>query len=646
MSQSFYRFSTFSSVPVIDVSITDTFWGLRIDTNRAVSLPLQYEQLNKSGVLDNFKKVINREQGNFNGLFFSDSDAYKWIEAVCHSLKVYKDSDLEVLLDEVIGLIIKTQETDGYINTYFQIMESDKKFSNFGVCHELYTGGHLILAGIAHHDLSGRSRLFDTACKFADLIYDIFGDGKFEAVDGHAGIEMALIELYRVTSNSKYFELAEFFINQRGNPNSRLKWELNHLDEIAGSPGKPGRNNTKKYGSYDNYDGRYAQDHLPVREQREAVGHAVRAMYLYCGMAELYFENGDPDLLTAMQSIWQNIVLKKMYITGGIGSSILNEGFTRDYDLSNKNACTETCAAYGMIIWSKRMHNITGNAMYADVIERILYNGFLVGVSLDGKKYSYNNPLKSNGGQHRDNWNDCACCPPNVARLLTTIGDYIYSQYGDTITVDQYIQSRVKLDLPDSSKTSLNMESNYPWDGKIKISFQMDKPSLFSLSLRIPGWCKKYNVEINNEKISCILKDGYITVKKVWNNSDIINLELFMDTVCMVSHPMVLENHGKVVIQRGPLVYCLEETDHSFPVEQIIIKDQSSFNITFMPDLLGGVNVIEGAGLIPKIDEWNYKLYNNKNECPGFAVIKFRAIPYYAWGNREPGSMVVWINSQ
>ncbi len=625
MKKTYYKYNILHQIPFTEVSVTDKFWRERIEINHNISLPLQYEELKKSGVIDNFKKAINRERNNHIGLFFSDSDAYKWIEAVCHSSAIHSDSILKKSLDDILSLIINAQEPDGYINTYFQIMEPDKKFTNFGVCHELYTGGHLISAGIAHYKTFGESSMLRVSCRFADLICNVFGEGKLEAFDGHAGIEIALIDLYRFTAELKYLKLSEFFINQHGKLNSRLRWELNHLDEIGGDSGKPGRNNIKKYVSYEKYDGRYAQDHLPVREQTEAVGHAVRAMYLYCGMADLFSEIGDAALLSAMEKIWNNIVSKKMYITGGIGSSIFNEGFSEDYDLPDENACAETCSAIGFAMWSLRMLNITGKGMYADIIELILYNSFLAGVSIDGKKYFYNNPSKSKGDQHRETWYKCACCPPNVARLIATIGGFIYSSYDEGIVINQYIQSSVHIELSNKTKITLNMESAFPWNGRTKIFFYMDESSDFSVSLRIPDWCKKFTVKINNKKLNYSLDDGYLKIKRIWNNNDFINLVIEMNVMFVKAHPLVLHNRSKIAIKRGPLVYCLEENDHDTPVDQISIPNDSELNIIFMPDLLGGVNVIECKGLLPEI--------------------KVRAIPYYSWSNRDTGAMVVWIES-
>lgn len=424
-------YQIFKAIPFNKVIIDDRFWKPRIDNNQYISLPYQFEQLNSSGVLDNFKRVIGRLGGEYVGPFWMDSDAYKWLEAASYTLATNPDPRIQKWVDEVITLVKDTQEPDGYLNTYFQLVEPNKKFTNLGICHELYCAGHLIQAAVAHYKATGQKTLLNIARRQADCIDANFGVGKLEGMPGHEEIEMALVDLYRVTGEERYLNLSRFFIDQRGKSNSRFRFELAHLDEIAGKPGIPGQLNQKFYGTYESYDGSYAQDHLPVREQDVVVGHAVRAMYLYCGMADLAAETGDEGLLKAMERLWKNVTTRRMYITGGIGPTKENEGFTRDFDLPNDTAYAETCAAVGMIMWNHRLLQLKGESRYADIMEQVLYNGFLAGVSLNGCKFFYDNPLQSDGTHHRQNWFWCACCPPNMLRILASLGGYIYSQTTD-----------------------------------------------------------------------------------------------------------------------------------------------------------------------------------------------------------------------
>jgi DUF1680 family protein len=626
-----------------DVEINDHFWKSRIDKLRNVSLHAQYQMLRKYGAIANFSNVINGNSGKYYGLFFSDADVYKWIEAACYSIKNHPDSKLEKCIQKITRLIQKTQQPDGYINTYFQLMEPDKKFTNFGACHELYTAGHLIQAGIANFSATGKKTLLQVAVQCTDHIDSIIGPGKLEAVDGHAGIEMALVDLHHLTGEIRYLNLAQFFIDKRGDSDSRLKWECGHLDEIAGEYGKPGKNNLKYYNSYKQYDGRYAQDHLPVRKQTKVVGHAVRAMYLYCGMADLAAVTGEKELIIALERLWEHLTTKRMYITGGIGATRANEGFTQDYDLPNDTVCAETCAAVGMILWNHRLLNLTKNKRYADILEKVLYNAFLVSISLDGKKYFYNNPLKSNGTEHRYRWYECFCCPPNAARILSTIGNYIYSYSGNELVVHLFIQSKVQVRI-NGDDVILIQSTDYPWDGKIQLAFKQKKPVFFSLYIRIPDWCLRYTLLLNNEKIALSVKDGYIEIERLWQSNDTLFLDLDMPVFQVTAHPSVKQNFGKIALQRGPLVYCLEQVDHGNPVDQITVPSRMKMKYRCIPDLLDGVVVIEGNAYIPDYKTWNNSLYQRWNVRKLYKEILFKAVPYYAWDNRAPGSMVVWIN--
>lgn len=630
----------FQVIPLKAVQIDDQFWNPRIDGNRQISLPYQYEQLKASGVLDNFLRVSGKAKGNYAGPYWMDSDAYKWLEAACYSLTTHPDSQLEAKVDEVIAVISGAQEEDGYLNTYFQWVEPEKKWTNFGIGHELYCAGHLIQAAIAHINATGKRSLLEVALRFADHIDAVFGPGKLEGLPGHEEIEMALIDLFRFTGQTRYLNLAQYFIDQRGNSKHRFRWELGHLDEIGGGTLKL---NQQFYGTYENYDGRYSQDHLPVRQQSEVVGHAVRAMYLYCGVTDLVAETGEQALTETMERLWENVTCQRMYLTGGIGPSNRNEGFTSDYDLPNDTAYAETCAAVGMIMWNHRLLQLKGEGRFADIMERVLYNGFLAGVSLDSRRFFYVNPLQSSGEHHRQGWFECACCPPNVARLLASLGSYIYSKSPNGLAVHLYIQGSVETVLSNGVLVNLRQVTNYPWEGKVQIKLLSENPSRFSLWLRIPGWRRNYQIRINDEIINVPVENGYAILNRLWLPGDIVNLEFEMPVERIKAHPGVWQNSGRVALQRGPLVYCLEEVDHSISVTQIMLPKEIELKSSFAPDLLGGVTVIEGEGLINELNVWQNSLYQAANFDESLIKIPIRAIPYYAWDNREPGTMSVWL---
>ncbi len=633
----------FRAIPFNKVAIDDRFWKSRIDNNRSVSIPYQFHQLNTSGALDNFRRVIGEKDGKFAGPFWMDTDVYKWLEAASYSIAVYPDRKIHEWIDEVIVLIGKVQEEDGYLNTYFQLVEPDKKFTNLGMCHELYCAGHLFQAAAVHYTATGRKSLLDIACRLADCIDTKFGVGKETGIPGHEEIEMGLIDLYRVMGEKRYLDLAGYFIEGRGNPNSRLRAELAKLDKIAGKPGIPGQINERFFGTYENYDGSYAQDHLPVREQTAVVGHAVRAMYLYCGMADLAAETGDQSLIAAMERLWQNVTTRRMYITGGIGPTKENEGFTRDFDLPNDTAYAETCASVGMIMWNHRLSQLTGEGKYGDILERVLYNGFLSGVSLDGCKFFYDNPLQSDGSHHRQGWFWCACCPPNVSRLLASLGNYIYLQAMDGIVVNLYIQSKVDATLPEGEKIVLRQESNFPWDGKIMFTVAIETPAVFTLYLRIPAWCRNFQIRVNGKVSEIRSENGYAMIRRQWSPQDMVEVNLEIQVERMISHPAVHQDIGKVALQRGPLVYCLEETDHQVPVDQIILPGTTELAPNFEGDLLEGIVTIQGEARIPVDPGWEGVLYKAKTSNRTFNKIPIRAVPYYTWDNRKPGSMIVWI---
>ncbi|MFH0796492.1 MAG: beta-L-arabinofuranosidase domain-containing protein [Candidatus Omnitrophota bacterium] len=623
----------FTPVKFTDVVIDDSFWTPRIRVNREETLPYEYEQCKKTGRIDAFRcdwkpgiePVPHR---------FWDSDVYKWVEASSYSLATNPDPKLETLVNGVIDLIAKVQQPDGYVNVYFTVVEPDKRWTNLRDYHELYTAGHLFEAGVAHFQATGSRKLLDVVCRFADYIAQVFGTepGKKPGYCGHEEIELALIKLYRVTGEKRYLNLSQYFIDQRGQKPYYFGQEA-----IA-----RGEDTKKLWAGW--ADDQYAifQAHLPVREQKEAVGHSVRAMYLYSAMADLAMETGDKELFFACKRLWESACTRKMYLTGGIGSSSEGEKFTVDYDLPNKEAYAETCASIGLVFWNHRMLQMESDNRYADVMERALYNGVMSGVSLDGKKFFYVNPLASSGNHHRQEWFGCACCPPNIARLLASLGQYIYGQNQTEAVVHLYIRSTSRFNF-NNKTVVLNQKTDYPRDGKVSISLKLESPVNFGLKLRLPGWCRKTKVRVNNKPFSLDgrIKQGYLTIKRQWQNEDRVQIEFAMPVERIFSHPDVRQNTGKVALQRGPVVYCLEEADNPVPLNRVFLPENAVLKAQFNKNLLGGVVVVKSKALVSDARDWKGTLY--RTERPRMKPVSITAVPYGVWDNRKPGQMRVWL---
>jgi len=638
-------------IPISKVKINDNFWQHRLEKNRTVTLEHQYQQLIKTGRLNNFKKAAGIAEGNFYGMFFNDSDVYKWLEAASYTLANQEDHKLQKRLDETIDLLAAAQEENGYLNTYFILEEPDKKWTNLGMMHELYCAGHLFQAAVAHYEATGESSLLNVATKFADLIDKKFRQSGHPGVPGHEEIELALVELYRVTNKDDYLKLSEYFINNRGR--SYFKKEVNNLKELAGADFEQDIENfdtfemSKFYQEFflddeGKYDGSYAQDHLPVRKQKEVLGHAVRAMYLYSGMTDIALETGDELLIKALKKLWYNMTKKKMYITGGIGSTHDFEGFTENYDLPNKSAYAESCAAVGSIIWNHRLLKLTNNAKFADIIERTLYNGLLSGVALSGDKFFYVNPLASDGDHHRKGWFHVSCCPPNIARLLASLEKYIYLQRADQIYVNLFISSEAKFEISNQT-IMLKQITEYPWNNSLKYKLKLQKSVDFVLNIRFPDWAEEASLLINGREENIVIKNNYLSIKRNWENDDQIELIFEMPIRRVKSHPAVEENRDKFSLMKGPLVYCLEEVDNQDPIDQLIIPKGSKIEVEY-EEILNGINVLEGEALIEEISGWDNDLYRNENEI-NFKKTKFRAVPYHIWDHRDPGKMRVWLRS-
>jgi len=628
---------TMNSLPLMPVSfnrvrIDDVFWGPRQRTNREVTLPIEYRQCLDTGRIEAFRLDWQPGKGEEPHIFW-DSDVAKWVEAAAYSLITHADPALEAQLDEVIALIVSAQQPDGYLNVHYTVVEPEKRWSNLRDCHELYCAGHLIEAGVAHYQATGKRTLLDAMCRYADYIGTVFGtaSGQKRGYCGHEELELALVKLAQATGEPKYLAQAGYFVDERGR-------QPYYFDVEAVARGEePAGYWAKSYA--------YCQADRPVRDLAVVEGHAVRAMYLYSAMADLAGLHGDAALRAACERLWNDLCLKKLYLTGGIGPSRHNEGFTQDYDLPNESAYAETCAAIGLVFWSHRLLQLECDGRYADVMERALYNGALSGVSLDGAAFFYENPLASHGHHHRQAWFGCACCPPNLARLLASLGQYIASTSADSVALHLYIQGALETTLPDGSAATIAQTTRYPWDGHVAITLQLTAPSAFTLRLRIPGWCRRHTLAVNGQPVEAAYARGYAAIARSWQPGDVITLMLEMPVEIVAAHPGVTANLGRVALQRGPLVYCLEDVDHTAPVLRLLLRDGAPLVPRWDPELLGGVVVIEGEGLLSPEEGWGDTLYQPYSAAR-YQSIPVRAIPYYAWDNRAPGGMVTWVPIQ
>ncbi|WP_273369229.1 glycoside hydrolase family 127 protein, partial [Alicyclobacillus herbarius] len=633
----------------VSVRIHDPFWSPKQKLVRDVVIPYQWQALNDqvpgvepSHTIENFRIVAGEAEGEYYGMVFQDSDLYKWLEAVGHTLANERDQELERKADEVIDLLARAQQPDGYLNTHYTLTKPDKRWTNLRDDHELYCAGHLIEAAVAYYEATGKRALLDIACRFADYIHQVFGHGpgQIPGYPGHEEIELALVKLYRTTGEKKYLDLALYFVEERG--------QQPHYFQIEAE--KRGETEPFRFGF------EYSQSHLPIREQTEAIGHAVRAMYFYTAVADVAMETGDESLLAACRRLWQSVVQKKLYVTGGIGSSADNgEAFTKDYDLPNDTAYTETCAAIGLVFFAQRMLQADPRREYADVMERALFNGVLSGMSLDGRRYFYVNPLEvwpaacdyradmHSVKRERQGWFGCACCPPNIARLIASLGWYVYTTDAakDTLYAHLYIGSTVTAELAGQSVT-VKQESELPWQGRVRFTIQVDDPAAFTLALRLPGWCANPAVRVNGEVVdlATTVRDGYAHLSRTWEPGDVVELELPMQPLRIFPHPELREDAGRVALQYGPIVYCLEEADNGANLRDITLPRESEITAQYQPDLLGGVVTLETVGYRSDASATDV-LYTYAPT--GRIQTQLRAIPYYAWANREPGEMTVWI---
>ena len=618
-----------AAVPFTDVTLTDDFWSGRIETNRTVTIPFGFKKCEEEGRIRNFAKAGGLMEGKYEGKMpFDDTDVYKIIEGASYSLTIHPDKELEKYIDDIIDKIAAAQEEDGYLTTWKTIdanttpaswVKPGPRWYNLGASHELYNAGHMYEAAYAHYRATGKKNFLNVALKNADLIAEVFGPRKKLTPPGHQIIETGLLKLYRATNDKKYLDLAKFFLDQRGN--------------TAGH---------KLYGAY-------SQDHKPVTEQDEAVGHAVRAVYMYAAMTDIAGMMNDSAYRSAVEKIWDNVVSKKIYITGGLGAKHEGEAFGDNYELPNKTAYNETCAAIGSVYWNNRMFLLTGDAKYIDVLERTLYNGLISGVSLSGNLFFYPNCLLSDGKYKfnqgsltRKPWFDCSCCPSNVIRFIPSVPNYIYAHKDDCLYVNLFIAGKADVEMNKTS-VEISQETDYPWDGKVVIKVNPKNSESFAVNVRIPGWAvgkpmpsdlysylsenpEKVTLKLNGEPIDIKTDKGYAVIDRKWSKGDTIELDLPMPIRRVIANENVKDDIGKTALVRGPIVYCAEWVDNDNKVLDMVVPDNAEFQTQYKKDLLNGLTVITGDIL----DE-------SGNER------KLTAIPYYAWSHRGPGEMTVWL---
>jgi DUF1680 family protein len=632
----------FRPLSVLQIDVRG-FWGGRVDAVAARTADILYERCVAAGMLDQIApdrpppgvRIPFHINDGFTAStvttqMFWDSDLGKTIETAAYSLYRRKNPELERKIDAVIDMYEKLQQPDGYLSSWYQRVEPGKRWTNLRDCHELYCAGHLIEGAVAYYQATGKRKLLDVMCRYADHIAEALGPepAQRHGYCGHEEIELALVKLARVTGNKKYLELAKYFIDQRGQ-------QPHFFDEEARARGANPRDfHFKTY--------EYNQSHKPVREQDKVVGHAVRAMYLYSGMTDIATEYGDDSLRVALDQLWDDLQSKRLYITGGLGPSADNEGFTADYDLPNETAYAETCAAVGLVFWSSRMLGMGPNARYADVMELALYNGSISGLSLDGSLFFYENPLESRGAHNRWQWHRCPCCPPNIARMVASIGSYFYGLSEDALAVHLYGDSTARFEIG-GRPVRLTQTSRYPWSGAVAIDIEAETPTHFALHLRIPGWCRTAKLAVNGEAIDLkgMTRDGYAAIERTWTSGDTVRLELDMPVERLYANPEVRQDVGRIVLKRGPLVYCLEGTDNAAPLHRLLVPHGASFTACEEPDLLGGVVILAGTVKAEASADWDGQLY--RTEPPETSDVAIKAVPYFAWDNREPGEMLVWL---
>ena len=607
------------------VNITDNFWKPKIDKVATKTLAACiYQTEVATPRIRNFEKVARNKGEEHEGIFYDDSDVYKALEAMAYSLKTHPSAEMEKKCDEWIDKVAAAQQPDGYLNTWYTLKGLQDRYTDMSM-HEDYNAGHMIEAGVAYFNATGKRKLLDVCIKWADHFDGLFGPGKRHWVTGHQELELALVKLYKTTKEDKYLKLADWLLSERGK-------------KLA-----------KGYTWTDWKDTAYAQDVVPVKEQKEITGHAVRAMYMYTGAADVAVQTGDAAYIKAMRTVWEDVVYRNMYITGGIGSAGSNEGFSHDYDLPNEQAYCETCASVGMVFWNQRMNAMTGNAEYIDVLEKSLYNGALDGLSLSGDRFFYGNPLASRGQHQRREWFGTACCPANIARLVASLGDYIYAKSKDAIYVNLFVGSDTKINVS-GTEVGVKMETNYPWDPQVKITMDLAKPAAFKMRIRIPNWIdesepslyKSVNAYdstmmyyVNGKPVSVSYADGYFIMDRKWKKGDVISFAYTMIPWLVQAKKEIKQDEGRVAIQRGPVVYCVEGADNNGKAWNIIIPPDTKFETIDYKVLDENVKALTAVVPVVIVGEDGLSLKTENK--------KIIAIPYYTWANRGKNEMQVWL---
>ena len=624
-------------VPFTKVTLDDPFWAPRLDINERNTLWYCFEKSEETGRIANFEVAGGLKEGGFQGIYFNDSDVMKIIEGAAYSLQLRSNVQLDTYLDNLISKIAAAQEEDGYLYTARTIGDPHYNFpgrdggrwSHVNHGHELYNVGHMYEAAVAHWQATGKRNFLDVAIKNADLVCEVFGPGTGQKIDvpGHEEIEMGLVRLYRATGDEKYLNQAKFFVDMRGRSDLRQVY------------------------------GDYSQDHLPVVDQQQAVGHAVRAGYLYSGVADVAALTGEQDYIHAIDQIWENIVTKKMHLTGGVGARPHGETFGDDYELPNETAYLETCAAIANAMFNHRMFLLHGEAKYIDVMERTMYNGFLSGVSLSGKEFFYPNPLACDGHTKfnkgtlgRAPWFGCSCCPVNIVRFIPSIPGYMYAVRNEALYVNLYASGKASVDLAGGT-VGIQQQTEYPWDGNIRVTVTPSEPQAFELRLRIPGWAvgqpvpgdlyryqsseaEPYQLQLNGESVEATVDKGYAVLHRTWKPGDVVELTLPMPIRRVVANEQVKADRGRVALERGPLVYCFEAVDNDGSVADLVLSDKAELESSFKPELLGGLVQLQGTAK---------RAVEQAEGTMKTVETQVTAIPYYAWAHRTVGEMQVWV---
>ena len=639
-----------TAVPPTESRISGKFWTYYMELIRTRVVPYQWEALNDripgadpSYCMQNFRIAAGKELGTHRGFVFQDSDAAKWIEAAAYTLMWHPDPKLEATVDAAINEIVAIQQPDGYLNTYYIINGMNKRFTNLKDNHELYCLGHFIEAAVAYYQATGKDRLLKAMMEYADLVDRTFGPEPYkrQGYPGHEEIELALIRLFQVTGKVKYLKLSQYFIDQRGQRPNYFKLETQ-------------KHKNSDYWKDGIFKDIYYQDHKPVREQDQAVGHAVRAVYLYTGMASVAQKTGDPSLVAACRRLWKNLTQKQLYLTGAIGSSHYGEAFSYDYDLPSDTVYGETCAAIGLCFFAQSMLKIAPRGEYADVFERALYNAVLSGMSQDGTSFFYVNPLEANPAasekspyhQHvkisRQKWFGCACCPPNIARFISSLSGYVYTKHENILYVNQYLSGTIQTALVDGT-AELSVKTNYPWEEDITVTLTQMPAAESAIALRIPGWCPDYQVQLNGQELHTGINNGYIYLKGNFQPGDILHLKLSMPVTVMTANPNVREVAGKLAVTRGPIVYCLEEADNGPELQRVRVSPESVFHAHYQSDFFGGAVLIKSEGR--RVERWTDAALYRPAVVSAGQLVQLKWIPYYLWANRSPGEMTVWVQS-